>query len=314
MKSLAEITTFYNGLLANAAALEMQRQTISKTRNIKLAKYVVIGVLPISILAYLFIPSLHSESAAGILFAGNGVLFVGALLYSGIRSMQQFKPIRIGVYNQLVKPMVEFINNQLQFNITQGLPLAELQGTGLLGRPSFRSEGLISGTINKTGVRVSEVEALAQIQSDGGKNIRFKGVYGILKTQHDFGVGLYIRPKKDHEMQTAVGGTLAKLLTGKEYGETVSTNHSLFDRNYQLSALDVSHAERFITSPLFQAIANLNNTTSANPAIFLKGHEIHIALEGTVSSAMGVTTPLDTIPVLDFSKNLNLICAVAEAC
>ncbi|MDL2255674.1 DUF3137 domain-containing protein [Parabacteroides sp. OttesenSCG-928-G06] len=208
------------------------------------------------------------QIGTGLMIGVCLLMFMLAIVWSTSSELNQF-------YKQeVVSHMVATLVDNGNYFPEKGIPEALFNGMDIFSRPDrYKSEDLISGTIDKTSFYFSEAHAERREQRSNGKTTRtvwvtlFKGFLFIA----DF--------NKHFEGQTIVTrDTLIKLRGGR-----VKLENPAFEKKFDVYATDQVEARYILTPSLMERLLNLDEDFDGGMVVSFCDSKIMIAIDNSTN-------------------------------
>jgi hypothetical protein len=261
------------------ASMEKQRKIVAWLYRISIAFYVCTG------LAFVFVAvqanSLEDTTAmifVGIMF---GCAFVGLFIRLGIAQSLR-KKYRLAYKTKVVERVIAAIEPEWNYQADAHVGAFEFKSSKLFSRSYdiYTGDDLVSGKIDKTDFRSSELDVKYQVGS--GDNKEFHSLFGGFFFHADF--------NKDFRGETYVGHgdlesearTLRSLAAGgsntKKRGEFVRLENPEFTKIFRVSSTDQQEARYILTPKIMEALVNLHTKYPYPTHISFVGKRVYFAI------------------------------------
>ncbi len=198
----------------------------------------------------------RAEAGAPLLVA----LVVGALLIAGLVALlthgfvQDFK-------NAVIAPIVAFVDPTLQYAPRGCIPQWEFQRSGLFkqGIDRYRGEDLVTGTLDKTAIRFSELHAEYKTTSTDSKGRRrtqwhtiFRGLFFIADFNKHFSGQTVVLPDAAQRFLGRLGQALQNMNMARD--QLVKLEDPEFEKEFVVYGTDQVEARYILSTSLMRRI------------------------------------------------------------
>ena len=311
MKTAVEFEQFYQ------TSLRPLLEEMEAIRKKTLSKVILIGViaLVLALLSYLGFTVTGNK--------GNGMYILMFLcLASGVGGYS----LIVGRYktdfkSKLIGPMISFYDPGLSYDPASSITEAEFSSSGVFRHSADRYSGhdLVEGTLGKTAVRFSEVEAEYSTETRDSKGNRetkwhtiFKGLFFIGDFNKNFSGATYVLPDTAQRLFGAVGQAMQSL--SASHGQLVKMEDPEFERAFVVYSTDQIEARYILSSALMRRILDFKNMNNRAMHVGFASSCVYVALE--LSNEMFApklfSTLLNPAVMQGYWNDLNLATGIVE--
>jgi len=276
MKTAAEFEQFYQ------TGLRPLLEDMEAIRKKTVSKVLLTGAISLVLALLVFI----GFAATGN--KGNGMyILIFLCLAGGVGGYS----IIVGRYKaafktKLIGPMISFYDPGLLYAPEGCITQEEFASSGIFRHAIDRYSGhdLVEGTLGKTSVRFSEVEAEYQTETRDSKGNRetkwhtiFKGLFFIGDFNKDFSGATYVLPDTAQRLFGSVGQAMQSL--GASHGQLVKMEDPEFERAFVVYSSDQIEARYILSPALMRRILDFKNMNSRAVHVGFANSCVYLALE-----------------------------------
>lgn len=264
---------YENQLKPDLASLENQRKILAWLYRISIAFYVCTGLVFISI----FVQADSLEDSAvftrfGIMF---GCVIVGLIIRLGI-AKKLCEKYRLAYKTKVVERVVVAIEPEWNYQADAHVGALEFKSSKLFSRSYsiFNGDDLVSGKIDKTDFRSSELDVKYEVGS--GDNTEYHSLFGGFFFHADFNKHFAGQTYVIHGDLESKVRILRSLSAGenktRKRGAFVRLENPEFTKIFTVSSTDQQEARYLLTPKIMEALVNLYTKYP---------HPMHISFVGT---------------------------------
>lgn len=324
MKSTEEFSTYYETELKGLIKqLEEKRKAITDKYSFNGYKRNLKGLVVVCAVAGIS-SVLFSGSLPGwvdfIIPTSIGYAVVAGIYLLAMRYIK-FNPVKKEYKQKVIPKIINFVDQRLKYNPTDGIGKHEFEMSGLFGRYSnYRSEDLVYGMMGEVDIRMSDIECTRSGRRGSSSTTVFKGFYIISKLEEKISSAVIIKPAfiLGDELKNMAAKFLGKNLVeaiGKKFDmEDVQIGNEEFDKAYLVKSASAEVARSLLTPMLIRVIMSFQKELNLPVSFSFFDNQIHIAVSNVDLFEADVNT---SFLEKDISKQyfgyLNLAFGIVEA-
>lgn len=276
MKSIEELQKLFDTeLKPNLETLEHQRKSLKK-KTIMIIAIVVFFAL--GILGAQYVPEL------GIIMflVFPGIIVIGYLAYKIYTEKGKY---RSEFKETVVRKIVELINPDWDYEATGHISHGHYKTSKLFPRSVDRYKGddLVSGAIEKTDFRISELHTEYKSESTDSEGRRettwhtiFKGLFAHIDFNKDIKGETMVLPDTAEKMFGSFGKRFQKM-SGR--GKLIQMENVEFEKEFVVYGSDQIEARYILTPTMMEAILNLAKQFGKKVQFSFIGSRVYFAME-----------------------------------
>lgn len=273
MRSLEELKNLYaNNLKNELESLEVQRKAVLSR--------LILGIIGVGSGLILVVSNLDSNGF--LLYPGLAVVLGSIILF--ILTYSKIKIYRHDFKNNVVKKIVSAINPEWEYNYEASITPAEYQRSELFRTAwdRYKGDDLVSGIIDKTDFRVSELHTeyrTVSVDSKGHRHEEWHTIFKGLFAHADF--------NKDIKGQTFVLPDNAERLFGKwgqifqknsSKGQLVTLENPEFEKYFVVYSQEQIEARYILTPSIMEAMVSLRKKYNRKMYFSFVGSRMYFAM------------------------------------
>jgi len=290
--------------------LESKRKAV--LRNVLIAAAVILAVAALIAVPVVRAAGDNDPLAVIGLLAVMAIVFVSALLAKGF--VKEFKGTVIG-------RVVSYCDPSLSYHPQSCVTQAEFQHSGLFKRgiDRYRGEDLVTGKLDATAVRFSEIHAEYKTttrSSKGGTQTRwhtiFKGLFFIADFNKNFKGRTVVLPDTAQKLFGRLGQSLQSMNLSR--ADLVKMEDPDFEREFVVYGTDQVEARYILSTSLMQRILAFRREVNLPVYIAFVSSSVHLAIDTkkNMFEPRLFRTLLDYELVREYLEDLQLATGIVE--
>jgi hypothetical protein len=274
MKSTSELTDFYyTELYDSLQDLEAQRSRVKKR---VVLFFGILAAIALGIIGLIY-GSCHCFNEAYI-WIGVGAAAVGGFGYrfliSGYRS---------GFKEQIIRPLIEAIEQDLRYAPDATIPQSLFQYSGLFTQrvDRYRGNDFVRGQIDGISIQFSDIHAEHRSRDSKGRThwtTIFQGLYIVADfNKHFKGRTVVLPDLAENLFGSFIGGMLQSRNFTKD--QLVKMDDPAFEKAFVVYGSDQIEARYILTHTMMERLLKLKKDTGSKIYVAFKGEKIMIAID-----------------------------------
>ncbi|MEJ2501292.1 MAG: DUF3137 domain-containing protein, partial [Campylobacterales bacterium] len=274
MKSTSELTDFYyTELYDSLQDLEAQRSRVKKRIVLFFG---ILAAIALGIIGLIY-GSCHCFNEAYI-WIGVGAAAVGGFGYrfliSGYRS---------GFKEQIIRPLIEAIEQDLRYAPDATIPQSLFQYSGLFTQrvDRYRGNDFVRGQIDGISIQFSDIHAEHRSRDSKGRThwtTIFQGLYIVADfNKHFKGRTVVLPDLAENLFGSFIGGMLQSRNFTKD--QLVKMDDPAFEKAFVVYGSDQIEARYILTHTMMERLLKLKKDTGSKIYVAFKGEKIMIAID-----------------------------------
>ncbi|MFT5779545.1 MAG: hypothetical protein ACI837_002504, partial [Crocinitomicaceae bacterium] len=272
MKTIEDFQAYFSGeLTPTLQSLEVERK-----KGTRIVTFIVLTILvSIGIAASTAILEIHFAG-----FIAAGVIFLTGIIVFSIKLSRIKKAVKIHYKENVIKKIVEFVDPSLNYNATGSVSEGEFAGSKIFLRGADRYSGddLVEGTIGKTAVRFSEINAeYYTTDKDGNRKYHriFKGIFFIADFHKNFVGETIVLPDTAEKLFGKLGSLFQKMNISRP--KLIKLEDPIFEKAFAVYGTDQVEARYILTPALMSRIMEFKKKSGKIHLSFLHS-KVYIAI------------------------------------
>lgn len=340
MSTTKDFKTFYrNELLPIVQNLEKERKKFVNYFYLALGGLVLILVF--TLIANAFSPepvsavqpvdpyanqNLGPQPAYGESTSKGAGAFLYTLIAGGLAYYFLFLPKKKSFLSrakkELMSAMVKHVNEALTYDFSSGISRSEYRESGIfVSAPDrFTSQGLVSGTIDKTSIRFSEIHSESEDKSEQptsnkekwkSYNTLFKGTLFIADFNKSFKGRTVVLTDRMEKTFGNIGALFQKMNITRD--QLIKLDNPEFEKAFAVYGTDSVETHYILSPALMERIVTLKYK-AGNVELSFVGSRIYVAIPSKGNSTqLNVFSTINSYPTLEsYYNNLKLVAGIVD--
>ena len=276
-----ELKAFYeNNLQKKLIGLEEAR------KNVKNSSILTIFLIVVPILAFILVAQ-EDESS---LLVPPVMFFSVALFITGLvflfKTNKKRKQYRIRYKNEVVSEIVNAIDPDWNYAADNRISEGEYNSSDLFRRryDRYKGDDLISGTIEKTDFRCSELHTeYREVTTDskGNRKERWVTIFKGLFFHADFNKNIQAKTYIEPDTSEKLLGKLGQKLQFSTKGKLVKLENPEFEKLFAVFSTDQTEARYILTPAIMEALVNIYKLYGRKMHLSFIGARVYLAISFT---------------------------------